>query len=163
MLKILSLSLFAVSLFAQNATTLDAAQVKICPAGVNAIVVVMGSPVKLPGAGSVSTQTICAQIDASAFKLDTTTTPPTLRLLATPAPAPVFVDGEVPGGAIDGVNATFTLVAAPNPAASLQIFKNGLLQTAGASADYVLSGSSITFNTASIPQPGDVLLVLYRH
>src|SRR5262245_26122168 len=38
---------------------------------------------------------------------------------------PNFVDGESPAGVIDGVNSVFTLANAPNPAASLQLFRNG--------------------------------------
>jgi len=71
-----------------------------------------------------------------------------------------FVDGETPAGTIDGINTTFTLAAIPNPASSLQLFRNGLLQRPG--VDYTLSGATITFAAPSIPQPGDVLLAWYR-
>jgi len=71
-----------------------------------------------------------------------------------------FVDLETPAGTMDGVNASFTLSLAPNPAASLLLFRNGLLQQA--SGDYTLSGSTVTFQAGSVPQPGDLLLASYR-
>ncbi len=71
-----------------------------------------------------------------------------------------FVDSETPLGTVDGANATFTLGAAPNPAASLKLFRNGLLQKQG--LDYTLTGNTITFLGNAIPQPGDVLLADYR-
>lgn len=77
-------------------------------------------------------------------------------------PTATFADAEIPGGIIDGVNLVFTLAAAPNPAASLKLYKNGvLLQLNG---DYTLSGSAITFVNATVaPQPGDKLIANYRH
>lgn len=74
--------------------------------------------------------------------------------------APSFSDSEVPGGAVNGTNATFTLAAAPNPAASLALYLNGLLQNA--SVDYTLSGQTIQFVKAAVPQTGDTLLASYR-
>jgi hypothetical protein len=71
-----------------------------------------------------------------------------------------FVDAEVPGGTLDGSNSNFTLANTPNPAASLEIFRNGLLMNQG--GDYTLSASAVTFLASSIPQPGDVLLASYR-
>ncbi len=70
-----------------------------------------------------------------------------------------FADSETPGGAVNGTNAAFTLLHAPNPAASLKLYKNGvLLQN---TADYTLSGSTITMTNA--PQQGDTLLADYRY
>jgi hypothetical protein len=71
-----------------------------------------------------------------------------------------FVDQEVPSGAVDGANAVFAIANAPAPASSLHLYRNGLLQKAG--FDFSLSGSTITFVTAAIPQPGDTLLASYR-
>lgn len=73
---------------------------------------------------------------------------------------PGFGDAETPAGAINGTNAVFTLANSPIPAASLALFKNGLLQTAG--SDYTLSGASITFTSGAIPQIDDVLEAFYR-
>lgn len=72
----------------------------------------------------------------------------------------VFVDHEVPGGVVDGANVTFTVANAPTPAASLHLFRNGLLQKAG--FDFVLVGSVVTFVSAAVPQPGDTMLASYR-
>ena len=72
-----------------------------------------------------------------------------------------FTDNETPGGAINGVNLTFTLASAPNPAGSLRLFRNGLLMDPG--GDYTLSGSSITFIAVSTPRTGDSLAAYYRH
>jgi hypothetical protein len=71
-----------------------------------------------------------------------------------------FVDRETPSGTIDGANATFTLVNAPQPVSSLALYRNGIYQTLG--SDFTLSGSSIQFANAGIPQVGDILTASYR-
>lgn len=88
-----------------------------------------------------------------------------------PAPQVQAVGNETPSGAQNGVNAVFTLAASLYPG-SLMVFKNGLLQTAG--ADYALSYpggvATLTFFAAgslpgslgSIPQPGDILRAYYQ-
>ena len=72
----------------------------------------------------------------------------------------LFHDAETPTGTINGVNATFTLVTAPNPAASLELTRNGIVQKSG--VDYTLSTNVITFLAGAIPQTGDILLAWYR-
>jgi hypothetical protein len=74
---------------------------------------------------------------------------------------PQFSDNEAPSGAINGVNAIFTLLYAPSPAISLQLYLNGLRMFPA--VDYTLSGSTITFLPVSTPQPGDVLVASYRY
>jgi hypothetical protein len=71
-----------------------------------------------------------------------------------------FIDQQTPTGAINGVNSSFTLSQTPNPTASLEVYRNGLLMSIG--VDYTLSGSVVTFLTASIPQTSDTLLCSYR-
>jgi hypothetical protein len=71
-----------------------------------------------------------------------------------------FTDGEAPTGIVDGSNATFALSALPDPAASLAVYRNGLLQRAG--SDFTASGQTIQFAAAAVPQPGDALLASYR-
>ena len=71
-----------------------------------------------------------------------------------------FVDMETPAGAINGVNTVFTLSQAPSPAASLLLFRNGILQKPA--TDYVLVGSGVTFLSVSTPQAGDTLTASYR-
>lgn len=70
-----------------------------------------------------------------------------------------FADSEIPAGSINGANVTFTLAHAPNPSASLKLYKNGVLLQA--TADYTLNGSTITFSSA--PDSGDGLLADYRY
>lgn len=74
---------------------------------------------------------------------------------------PQFSDGETPSGTINGTNATFTVAFAPSPASSIQLYLNGLRMDQG--LDYTISGSTITFASASLPQTGDVLLANYRY
>ncbi|MFN7923463.1 MAG: hypothetical protein U0Q16_25400 [Bryobacteraceae bacterium] len=71
-----------------------------------------------------------------------------------------FVDGETPAGAVNGTNATFSLSASPSPAASLYLYRNGVLQKRF--VDFDLTGNSIQFVTAAIPQSGDLLVASYR-
>ena len=71
-----------------------------------------------------------------------------------------IVDGELPGGTLDGSNTSFTLANAPTPSTTLHLYQNGLRLQSG--VDYVLTGSVITF--LAIPQPGDALpLADYRY
>lgn len=79
---------------------------------------------------------------------------------SSPAGNAAFVDGEIPAGAVNGSNATFTLANLPNPATSLALYRNGLLLEAN--TDYTLSSGSITMQTAAIPQAGDTLVASYR-
>jgi len=72
-----------------------------------------------------------------------------------------YADSETPSGAVNGVNATFTLLNAPSPAASLELFRNGILMTPG--SDFVLSGTTVTFYTWSVPQTGDTIVASYRY
>jgi hypothetical protein len=72
-----------------------------------------------------------------------------------------FVDGESPGGVVDGSNLSFTLASTPLPATSLHLFRNGLMQKLG--FDYTFSGVTIVFVTIATPQPGDTILAEYRH
>lgn len=73
---------------------------------------------------------------------------------------PLFADAEMPSGAMNGVNTSFTLAAAPSPATSLSLYRNGLLLRQG--VGYTLSGSTITFLDGSIPLANDILQAWYR-
>jgi hypothetical protein len=83
------------------------------------------------------------------------------RLPSTGTPSILFSESETPAGLVDSSNTTFTLQNAPQPAASLQVFRNGVLQKVG--VDYTLGVKVITFLSASVPNPGDILQVSYRH
>jgi hypothetical protein len=78
-----------------------------------------------------------------------------------PTAVPSFVDGETPGGVVDGSNAAFTLAGTPDPASSLLLYRNGLVQHAGSDYDLQPDGS-VLFVSAAVPQPGDILLASYR-
>ena len=69
---------------------------------------------------------------------------------------------EVPAGAIDDLNVTFTLANTPL-SGSEEVYLNGILQDEGASDDYTISGDVITMNDAPKGAPGnpDKILVSY--
>ena len=73
---------------------------------------------------------------------------------------PNFTDGEVPSGAVNGTNLSFTVSAVPAPPSSLALHRNGVLQKAG--LDYSISGNTIQIMAASAPQAGDMLQASYR-
>jgi hypothetical protein len=73
---------------------------------------------------------------------------------------PIFVDSETPAGGVDGSNTAFTLTGAPNPAISLQLFRNGIMQRAG--VDYSLVSNNVAFLAGAVPQTGDVIQAYYR-
>jgi hypothetical protein len=72
-----------------------------------------------------------------------------------------FVTREIPSGAINSSNASFTLANTPT-AGTEEVFVNGILQNVGAGNDYTISGATITFLSGAIPQTGDSVLVNYR-
>ena len=73
-----------------------------------------------------------------------------------------FVDMEVPAGTKDGVNAAFTLAAAPDPAESLQLIYNGYVLTPA--VGFTLSGTNITALAPYLPNTsdGDTYVASYR-
>jgi uncharacterized protein YoxC len=83
------------------------------------------------------------------------------RVSGTSGAIAIFTDGEIPGGSINGTNPVFTLAVAPNPVTSLRLYKNGVLLAPV--NDFTLTGATITFVTAAIPQAGDTLQASYRH
>ncbi len=78
-----------------------------------------------------------------------------------PSYIPSYIDYEIPGGSIDGTNATFTLANTPSPETSLCLYRNGLKLQAG--ADYnIQPDGSVLFVPAAVPQANDVLYASYR-
>lgn len=75
-------------------------------------------------------------------------------------PGVAFRDAEVPSGAVDGTNLTFTLSAIPTPGASLVVYRNGLRMRLD--LDYSLSGRIVIFPASLVPRPGDLLMTSYR-
>jgi len=57
----------------------------------------------------------------------------------------VFISKEIPYGALDGINTTYTLQHTPTPG-SEHLYLNGLLIEEGSSTDYTITGNTITFN-----------------
>lgn len=70
-----------------------------------------------------------------------------------------FADKEIPSGAINGVNTTYTLANTP-VSGSEYVFVNGLLMESGAGNDYTISGATITMLAALAT--GEKLRVSYR-
>jgi len=57
-----------------------------------------------------------------------------------------FIQDEVPTGAVNGTNKTFTLAYNPNPDASMEVFING--QKITLTDDYSLSTDTVTMDYA---------------
>lgn len=70
-----------------------------------------------------------------------------------------FVDKEVPSGAINGTNTTYTLAFTP-VIGSEHLYLNGMLQESGSGNDYTISGATITMLSAMLT--GEKLRVSYR-
>lgn len=70
-----------------------------------------------------------------------------------------FVDKEIPSGAINGANVTFTLANTPT-AGSEHVYLNGVLQESGSGNDYTITGAVITYLGA--PLTGEKVRVTYR-
>jgi len=153
---IVSLTVSVASIFGQ--TKLDVKRLDCKASSATAAKVLALIPAGSGGAAMV----VCVDIDSAALKLDTSVSPPVLRIIPQSSPTlPVSVDHEVPAGSIDGANLIFTLVAAPNPVSSLYLYLNGLLMRQG--ADFAVSGQTITFLAVSAPQNGDLLEASYKH
>ena len=74
---------------------------------------------------------------------------------------------ETPTGAVTGTdgtdgNATFTLSQTPTTD-TLDLYVNGLWQDSGSGNDYVLTGTSIVFNSGAIPVSGSKVRARYRY
>lgn len=80
-----------------------------------------------------------------------------LALRPPPRPSPTSVLNEIPAGAIDGANVTFTLANVPTDS-GISLFKNGLLQQP--TTDYSTVGLTITMVAAPIVT--DVLMANYQ-
>jgi hypothetical protein len=69
------------------------------------------------------------------------------------------VFNETPAGAINGVNAAFTLAHLPE-GPTVMLYVNGLLMLQG--ADYTLSAKTITFVADAVPGAGEWMRAAYR-
>lgn len=68
--------------------------------------------------------------------------------------------GEVPTGAVNGFNATFT-VATSFRFGSTRLYLNGVRQKLGAGNDYVENGTANSVTFAVAPRPGDFVIIDY--
>jgi hypothetical protein len=116
------------------------------------VVAILGQFSSSPGPAAVS----CVVLDPAVFEINDQGL--TIRNLAV---LPRFSDAETPSGVINGSNRVFTLQNGPNPASSLVVTRNGLTLQSG--ADYTLSGNTVTFNTGSAPNTGDLVRAWYRY
>ena len=73
-----------------------------------------------------------------------------------------FVDYEVPTGAKDGSNTTFTLAHSP-VGESLKVVLGGAVLTPGAGNDYLQTGTSIVLAAELAPAAGENFWVFYRY
>ncbi len=72
---------------------------------------------------------------------------------------PNFADWITPTGTLNGTNKVFTLPQAPNPAASLRLYRGWQVLKPG--VDFTLSGATITYTIA--PPPTSTHLAFYRY
>jgi hypothetical protein len=73
---------------------------------------------------------------------------------------PTFVFDETPSGLINDVNTAYTIANTPT-SGTVQLYRNGVLQTVGGGLDYTISGTAITFVEA--PASGDILRCAYHY
>jgi hypothetical protein len=78
------------------------------------------------------------------------------------AAGPNFLDQATPTGTVDGTNAAYT-TSQTCTAASLMLFKNGQLMAQGATADYQVSGTTITYTSGAKPKTGDTHVYSCRY
>lgn len=83
-------------------------------------------------------------------------------LAAILAALQIYVVGETPAGAVDGVNDTFTTAEQYKPGTT-HLYLNGIRQKEGVGFDYAEQGDNTTiiFEPGNIPQVGDTLLIDY--
>ena len=113
-------------------------------------------PTNLGGTGTVNPFVTCNT------GVVCTGTWPNVTIQATSGP-PVYTGTpfqEVPSGTVNGTNPTFTLTNTPNTA-TLILTVNGVVQKP--SADFTLSGATITFLSGAIPQTGALLQAFYQY
>lgn len=104
--------------------------------------------------GAAGNATDCVHVDGSSAPCASGTGTGTTTV------SPLFVDGEIPGGTINGANSVFTLGNAPAPTSSLMLFRNGALLRQG--PDYTLTNNQVVFGALAIPQTNDILIASYR-
>lgn len=147
-------NVFAVKLLSTGGLTFDGGgNVQITPNGSS--LNVSASGIKVTDSASVGQVMIGGVANAATFTtltgdIATITSGGVVTLASTIGkPATNYVVNEVPTGAINGANATFTMAAAPL-AGKEQVYLNGVRQFPGAGNDYTISGATITM--LNVPQ-----------
>ena len=113
------------------------------------------------GGGSIAIKDEGITVTAAASSLDFTGAGVTASAVGNAATANISGNSvsvaydELPSGAINGTNDTFTLAHTPSPANSLDLILGGQTLTGGGE-DYTLSTATITMAAGKIPQVGDV-------
>ena len=72
-----------------------------------------------------------------------------------------FADSEIPSGAVNNLNTTYSLAHAPNPTSSLHLFRNGMRLSLP--ADYGLTGTTGVIVLTVAPGIGDQIIADYRY
>lgn len=169
----ITLSLCFIGSTSRAQTAINISQVRCPSTGTTNLIIPAGIAGLIGGIPIVTFA--CVQLDPAVFFLDRTTTPPTMRSISSG----LKMFQEIPAGAVDGINANFTLASKPGTAPIL-VYRNGMLLTAcptssgsvtACNGDYQISGTAILFlaaqQTASgvgtIPSAGDLLQVIYWH
>ena len=136
---------------AKAQTGVDPSQIRCASA--SGIVMLVGVPV-----GGPSIALSCIQLDSS-IVLDTTVTPPRLRVVSK-----TEVE-EIPTGVIDGTNAVFKISAAP-PSGIVHVYRNGLLQrrcivAVGCNGDFTMDTTITTITFITPPAAGGMITAHY--
>jgi len=135
--------ILGVSLWAQTPTKTNVSQLQ-APSSQAMVLVV------IPGAGAA-----WAKLDAT-LALDTSGPVPVLKAPPQAQGTPAL-EVNYPSAA----QASFSLMHTPNSAVSLRVYRNGLRQALG--ADYMVSGSTVTFSSGNVPQAGDAIIFEYTY
>lgn len=72
-------------------------------------------------------------------------------------------NNETLSGAINGVNAVFTLANTPSVGGFLMVMLNGLPQNPGLGNDFTISGTAVTFEAGAIPVTGSRVSATYQY
>lgn len=111
-----------------------------------------------PGSGSQATTLATVNSNVGSFT-NASITVNGKGLITAASNGATIVDGEVPSGAINSSNVTYTLANTPSPATSLHLYKNGIRLKL--TDDYTLSTATITM--VSAPATSSTLLADYRY
>jgi hypothetical protein len=117
---------------------------------------------QIPGNSAFNENTIISGYvfnSAGTFDLSTLIPLSTPLTGGTVSLVPQYV--EVPGGAINSENVTFTLQNIPIPSSSLSLYVNGIRQVLGTA--YTLSLNVITFIGGYVPRSGASLVASYSY